>query len=114
MEYAVRPQRDLAVSRLPSEPPALVYQPRADAHPPGLRLDQQQTELGNPLGLLDEEHGADVLPIVLRDPAALPRGVVLTHELLDDFGDLRHELLVPAVCLSVQVAVPLDDPIHVV
>src|SRR5262249_13723871 len=71
VEHAVRPQRDLFVSRLPGEPYALIDQPFADAHPARARLNQQQAQLRHRLRLFDEEHGADDLAAAFGDPAPL-------------------------------------------
>src|SRR6266511_5078074 len=43
-EHAVGPERDLAVARVAREAHAFLDQPRADAEPARLRLDQQEAQ----------------------------------------------------------------------
>src|SRR5260370_66996 len=112
-QHAVGPQRELPVAGVPREAHALVHEARADAEPARLRLDQQQPQLGDGLRVLDEEHGADDLAVLLRDPAALPPRVVVLDERRHDARDQRLEALVPAVLLRVQRAVAVDEPAHV-
>src|SRR2546425_12102695 len=76
-QHAVGPQHDLPVARLPREAHALAHEARTDAQPARPRLDQQQAQLGHRRRLLDEEHGADDLAVLLCDPGALPLRVVV-------------------------------------
>src|SRR5690606_16854561 len=60
---AVRPQGDLAVADLAREPGAFLNEPATDPQPAGLRLDEQESQLGHVgmLGMFDQEDRADVL-----------------------------------------------------
>ena len=89
----LRPQPHAAVADLAREADALVDQPRADAEPARLRLDQQQPQLGDASSTaLDQEHAADVLAVALGDPAALALRIEAPHEARHDLGDQRLEL----------------------
>src|SRR5881397_1256872 len=113
MQHVVCPQRELAVADLAGEAHAFLHEALADAEPPRPGLYEEQTQLGNRLRLLDAKHRPHVLPVQLRDPAALPLAVVVTDELGDDIGDQRLELLPPAVFPGIQRPVALYDPAHV-
>src|SRR5262245_63449086 len=97
VEYAVRPQCDLLVSRLPGEPHAFIDQALADAHSPRARLDQQQTQLRNRLRFFDQEHTTGDLAATFGDPAPLELRVVVTDEFRRDLPHQRFELLIPTV-----------------
>jgi hypothetical protein len=76
-------------------------------------LDEQQAELGHRFRVLDDEHGADDLAVLFRDPAAFLLRVVPGDEPGYDARDQRLEALIPPVLLGVQRAVTVDDPAHV-
>ena len=113
MQHVVGPQRELTVADLACEAHAFLHEALADAEPPRPGLDEEQAQLGDRLRLLDAKHRPHVLPVQLRDPAALPLAVVVTDELGDDIGDQRLELLPPAVFPGIQRPVALYDPAHV-
>src|SRR5262245_53181602 len=84
VKQAVRPKRDLLVSRLPGEPQAFIDQALADAQPPRARLDQQQAQLRHRIRFFDEEYAAGDLASAFGDPAPLALGVVVTDEFRRD------------------------------
>src|SRR2546425_11864345 len=57
-QLALGPEHELAVARLAREADALAHQAGPEARPPGLRLHQQQAELGP--GLRSEEHTSEL------------------------------------------------------
>ncbi len=75
-----------------------------------MRLDQEQPQLGDTLGLADEEHRADDFAAGLGDPATLARWIVLAQEIGRDLGDERFERRVVSVLLRIEGTVPMDDP----
>src|SRR6267378_1857273 len=79
-QLALGPERDLAVARLAREAHALAQQTGPEARPAGLRLHQQQAQLGHGPRSLDQEHRADHLAALLRDPAPLALRVVALDE----------------------------------
>src|SRR5215467_2719714 len=83
-ELTVRPQRHLAIARVPREPNALVHQTAADAETARARIDDQQPQPGDRLRFGDHEHRADVGAVFLRDPAPLPRRIEALQEVGDD------------------------------
>ena len=103
----------LAVSGGTREADALVHQTAADAQSARLGLDQEQAQLADRLCRLDQKDASHTLAIALGDPAPLALGVEVIDESGDDAGHERLEVLVPAVLLGVQRAVPLDHPAHV-
>src|SRR5437660_682879 len=112
-QIALRPQPHLAVTGGTREADALVHQTAADAQPARLRLDQEQAQLADRLCRLDQKDASHTLAMALGDPAPLALGVEVIDESGDDAGHERLEVLVPAVLLGVQRAVPLDHPAHV-
>src|SRR5229473_2962966 len=71
-EHAARPQADLAVAGGARETDAFVDQPRPDAEPARLRVDEEQTQLGDLVRALLEEDTTDRLAVDVGDPAACP------------------------------------------
>ena len=110
VEPALRPQGDPPIACLACESDALGDEPPPDAEPARTGLDQQQTQLGDALGLADEKHRADDLAVGLGDPAALARRIELAQEIGGDLGDERFERRIVAVLLRIEGAVPMDDP----
>src|SRR5437879_7813544 len=113
MQHVVGPQREPAVAGLAGEAHAFAYKALADPEPARPGLDQEQAQLRDRLRFLDAKHRPHVLTVQLRDPAALPLGVVLADELGHDVSDQGLEVRLPPVLLGVQRAVALDDPAHV-
>src|SRR5690606_448667 len=103
------------IAHLPRETRALVDQSAADAEPARTRLDEQHPQLRHPLAfrMLHEHHRADVLAILLSDPAALTLWIEVADEVRDDLRDERLEALVPAVLAVVEHTVAVHDPTHV-
>src|SRR5262249_6722732 len=112
-QHAVRPQRDRAIAGPTREALALGDQVRADADAACRGLDEQQPQLRHRCAALDEEHAADALAVLLRDPATLARRVVALDESRDDGGHEGLEPLIPSEVLRVERAVTLHDPPHV-
>src|SRR5690606_26825168 len=114
-EDRIGPQRDRVIAHLPRETRALVDQSAADAEPARTRLDEQHPQLRHPLAfrMLHEHHRADVLAILLRNPAALTLWIEVADEVRDDLRDARLEPLVPAVLAVVEHTVAVHDPTHV-
>src|SRR5215211_4742418 len=112
-QHVIRPQRDLPVTGLSGEADAFFYQAAADAQPSCFRFDEEKSQLGGLLRLLDDEHGADDLAFSLGDPAPLHSRVVVLDELRHDLRHERLEPLIPAVLCGVENAVAVDDPAHV-
>src|SRR5688500_13542920 len=75
MKHAVRPERDPLVARVARKADALVHQPAPDAESAGLRLDEQEAELGDRVGLFHEKDRADTLAVDFSDPASLAPSV---------------------------------------
>ena len=110
IEAFVGPESDLPVARLPREPNALGHESPSDAESAGGGLDQQEPELGDRRGLLDQEDASDVVPIPLGDPASLPFRIEVSQE---PSGDFRHEgleLRIPGILFGVDRPVALNDP----
>jgi hypothetical protein len=76
-------------------------------------MDEQQPQLGGPVGSRDEEDAAHAPPVDLGQPGGLPLRVVTGGEVRDDPGDERLEGGVPAVLPGVHLAVRRDDPTEV-
>jgi len=112
-QYVVGPQRDPAIADAPREADAFVDQTSADAETARCGLDQQQAQLGDLVGLPDQEHRADDRAIALDDPAALALGIEVGDELAGDLGDQRLEALVPTIFLGIDDAVAMDHPADV-
>jgi hypothetical protein len=112
-QHVVGPERDPAIANLASEAHAFAHQARAEALPARLRLDEQHAQLGHRFGLSDEEHAANDLVVLLRQPTALVPRVEALHKLCRDARDKRLALHVPAVLLGIEHAVALDDPAQV-
>ncbi len=113
MENAVRPERDHAVTGPPGEADAFVYEPAADAQSTRRRLDIEKTESRDSLRILHTKDRADYFAVALGDPAPLALRIEALKEFCGDFGDEGFELLVPAVLLVVEHALPVNDPADV-
>src|SRR5450631_1546622 len=87
---ALGPQRDFAIAAGLRESDAFGDQPFAQSTAATGRIDQQQPQLGDIVGVLDEKYRADRGAIEVGDPAAFPRRI----ERGEEFGrDLRHQAL---------------------
>src|ERR1700730_6852230 len=98
---------------MPRETQAFIDQTPADTEASRLRLDQQQTKLGNRFRALRTEDRTDDLLVLLGNPAALAPRIIVLDESCDDPRDERFESFVPAVLLGVQKAMPADHPTHI-
>src|SRR5215510_4880785 len=83
-EHAVGPQRYSPIAAGAREGDAFSGQAPADAEPARGRLDQQEAQPGDLVGVLHQQHAADVLPVELGDEAALAARVEFVHEVGDD------------------------------
>ena len=79
----------------------------------GASRDQEETQTGDLIGFAYQQDRADILAISFGDPATLAPVIVIAHEGRDDLSRQRFEPLVPAVLLTVERAMPADDPAHV-
>src|SRR6266568_1056733 len=64
-QVGLRPQRHGLVARLLRETQALVHQPLADSKAARLRVDDEQAQLGDRIGLLHHEGRADAFAVHL-------------------------------------------------
>src|SRR5690606_1235963 len=80
-ENVVSPKDQRVVSRVAGEADAFANEAPADAEAARLGFDVQEPQLGNVVGIADEEDGADHLPFSLGDPATLAPAVEFTDEL---------------------------------
>src|SRR5579859_5240294 len=110
---ALGPQRHPLVAFLARGADALLDQSAADAEPARFFFDQQQAQLGEFVGGIDQEDRAERLAVRLRDPAMLARGIVGLDELCADLGDQRLVRDVPAIVLGIGDRLPRDHPAHV-
>ena len=107
------PERHAAIATLTGEPHALVRQPGAEAAPARDRIDQQQSQAGDRVGVLDQKHASDVLAVHVGDPAAVVVRVVLADEVGDDLRAQALEVLRPAIFLRIELAVAGDHPAEI-
>ena len=70
---ALGPQRDLAVAALARKADAFAHQSLAKPLAAPARIDQQQPQFCNLVGLPDQKHRADRLAVDLGDPAMFAR-----------------------------------------
>src|SRR5215212_2149833 len=113
VEHVVRPERDLLVAGPSGEANAFFHQAAPDAKPACLRLDEQKSQPGDLLRLLDQEDTAHVFAVSLRHPATFQFRIVLPDELRHDLRHERLEPFIPAVFSGVEDAVAMDDTAHV-
>src|ERR1700751_5886740 len=114
-EYALRPERDSAVSDRAREANAFVDESFAEAESARSGLDEEQTQLRRVgfIGMVHKDDPAERDSVPLGDPAAVALGLLLIDEVGGDACDERFGGFVPAVFLSIESAVALDDPTHV-
>src|SRR4051794_567438 len=112
-EVGVRPEYELAIAGLASEPDAHLNQALAEPGAARLGLDEEQPQLGGARALPDDKRRADALAVAFGDPAVLVLGIEVTQELGDDVGHQGLEQGAPAVLLAVEHAVALHHPAHV-
>src|SRR3954471_13785724 len=112
-KIALRPQRHAPISGLSRKAQAFVDEALAQAQPARLRIDDEQTELRDLVGLLHHEDRADALAVLLGNPAALLPGIEVLDELCGDPGDQRLVAGVPAVFLRIERGIRGCDPAHV-
>src|SRR4051794_10266856 len=86
-EVALGPERHRLVAARLREADAFGDQRAADAEPAGALREDQQPQLRDLVGSLDDEDRADRLAADLGDPAMLARRIVSLDELRDDLGD---------------------------
>src|ERR1700681_3522885 len=87
---ALGPQRDFAVTASLRERDAFSDQPCAQSLAATGRIDQEQPQFGDIVGLLDEKYRADLGAIEVGDPAAFARRIERGEE---SGRDLRHQAL---------------------
>src|ERR1700733_15477017 len=63
--------------------------------------------------MLHQKNMAHVLAIDLGNTAALPLGVEIRYELMNNPRNQAFELVVPSILLSVAEALSIDDPAHI-
>ena len=114
MQYVIGPQAHPAVSTGNREVDALLHQTPPDTEPARSRLDQQQTQLRDIVRLPHQEDTSDSLTVPFRDPASLGRGIEVPYEIHGDLLDQVTKAVIPAVFLSVDLAVTPDDPVDIV
>src|SRR5262249_48870605 len=112
-QYIVGPQLDFAVTGQAREGDAFVDEMAPDPEPARVRLDIEQAQFGDFLGVLNKHHRPDDVPLTFGDPAALPMNVVILDEGRGHACDQGLEGHVEAVFLGVERAVPMDDPADV-
>src|SRR3954463_148875 len=80
-QNALRPQSHGRVARGLAEAQALLDQPPAEPAPARLRIENEQAQLGDLVGLAHRKHRADALAVKFGDPAALALCVEILDEL---------------------------------
>src|ERR1700694_2130955 len=88
---ALGPERDRCIARLPGETDTLLGECAPDPKPSRLFLHQQQAQLRDLVGRLDQKDRADRLAADLRDPAVLARRGGRSDELRTDLGGRRFQ-----------------------
>src|SRR6185312_11406364 len=83
-ENALRPQRHRPVAFLARSAHALLDQRATDAEPARFFLHEQEAQLREFVGGLDQEDRAERLAARFRDPAMLARRVIVLDELRAD------------------------------
>ena len=63
---------------------ALIRKPGAKAAPARSRIDQQEAQAGDLVGILHQKHRSDILAVHFGNPAAFAFRVVLADEVRDD------------------------------
>jgi len=91
-EDVVRPQGHLLVTLQSRGADAFRHQPLADTKAARLRFDQQHAQLGDIVGFPRQEDRADVLAVLLRDPAGFAFAIEIQNECGGDFGDETKNL----------------------
>src|ERR1700680_152347 len=112
-QLALGPQNDLSITRLAGESDALIDQPSAQTQTARVRLDQQQTKLGDSWRLAHQKDAAQDLTASLGDPAAFALDIECLHEMRRNFGDQRLEMLVITILFGVEHAVAMRHPANV-
>src|SRR5437660_11151406 len=92
---------------------ACLDEPMADAEAARCRLEEQQPQFGDTIGVFDQEHRADRLGVFFRDPTAFPPRIEIADEPRRDLRDERLETHVKAILRGVDRAVPRSDPTDV-
>src|SRR5260370_26484325 len=112
---ALGPENNLPIACCASETDALVHQRVSEAHASGAWLDKQKTKLRcvRLIRMLDKEDMPYILTIDLGNPAALPAGLEIHDELINNFRDQSFERLVPSVLFRVAEALSVSDPAHI-
>jgi len=112
-QHLVGPQRDRAIAGPAGEANTFVRQPRAKPAPARHRIDQQQAEPRDGVGILDQKHRADVPAIHFGDPAALACRIVFGGEVGNDLRAHALEVLCPAIFPGVEFGVPGNHPAEI-
>ncbi len=86
-QNALGPQRDPAIAAGLRKRDAFGDQPLAQPLSAPGRIDQQQPQLGDVVGVAHQKYRADLRAIDLGDPATLPRGVERGEEFCRDLRD---------------------------
>src|SRR6202040_3810465 len=94
---ALGPQRDLAIAAGPREGDAFGHQPPAETLSTSGRIDQQQPQFCDVIGMPDQKYRADRGAVDVRNPAAFARHVERGQEFCRDLGYQRFEPGVEAV-----------------
>src|SRR4051812_7599563 len=106
LQLALRPENDPAVAAVARKSDALSDEAPANPEPARGRLDEQQAQLRDRCGLLDEKDGTDRFATPLGNPAAFTPRLEVLHEFGDDSRDQRLEALVVPPLLRIEEAVP--------
>src|SRR5579884_552659 len=110
---AVGPEHHLLIPPAARETDALLDEARAQPQATGSGFDEQEPEFRDRFAALYDKDGANNFSIHLRDPAAFSFRIVIIDEIRHDLGDKRLKMLVPAILLRVEDAMPVGNPAHV-
>src|SRR5262249_43589197 len=106
-EHAMRPERHTPIAAFAREADAFVGQPFADAKTARRGLDQQEAQARDLVGVLRQQHRADVLPVELCNPSTFPARIEPVDKIGDDLGAHALELLAPAIFTLIEHGMPL-------
>src|SRR3981081_3659119 len=101
-QNALGPQRDLAIAAGLRKRDAFADQPFAQSLSASGRIDQQQTQFGDIVGMPDQKYRADLDAVDIGDPAAFPRSIERGEIFCRDLRDQAFERGVEAVFAGIE------------
>src|SRR5262245_13177889 len=109
-ERAVGPEHHPPVAPLAGELDAAADQPAADPAAARIRVDEEQPQLSHLLGAARTVDSPHPTAAELGDPGRFATEVVIVEVVRDHPGHQRHERLVPALLVGVEVGMTLEHP----